>query len=108
LSEDQAKETVKHYKKVLKDSKAKILHEENWGMRKLAYPIQHKSTGFYHLFEMEIDGSAIEKLETTYKRDEKILRFLTTKMDKHAIKFAEKVRAAKGAEKVATEETEKA
>ena len=54
LSVDQVKETVVNFKKFLKDSGAKLMHEEDWGLRKLAYPIQKKSTGFYHLFEHAI------------------------------------------------------
>lgn len=89
LSADQVKETVVNFKKFLKDSGAKLMHEEDWGLRKLAYPIQKKSTGFYHLFEYEVDGEFIAKLELDLKRDEKVMRFLTVSMDKHAIAFAE-------------------
>lgn len=99
LSEDQTKETVAKFKKHLKDTGATIVHEDNWGLRKLAYPIQKKSTGFYHLIEFESDGSNIQGLETAYKRDERILRFLTMKMEKHAVTYAEK-RRSKAAEKV--------
>lgn len=94
LSEDQAKEAVAKFKSVLKDLKAKIVHEENWGLKKLAYPIQKKTTGFYHLFEFEANGESIGKLETEYKRDERILRYLTVKLDKHAIAYNEKKRGA--------------
>lgn len=89
LSVDQVKETVVNFKKFLKDSGAKLLHEEDWGLRKLAYPIQKKSTGFYYLFEYEVEGEAIEKIEISLKRDEKVMRFLTVSLDKHAIAFVE-------------------
>ena len=56
LSDEQTKEVVKKFKGLLKDKGAKITHEENWGMRKLAYPIQKKSTGFYYL--VEFDGTS--------------------------------------------------
>ncbi|MCF8352274.1 MAG: 30S ribosomal protein S6, partial [Bacteroidales bacterium] len=84
LSEEQMKEAVKKYRDYLTDKKAEIVHEENWGMRKLAYPIQKKSTGFYHLFEYRTDGEIIKPMETELKRDERMLRFLTVKLDKHA------------------------
>lgn len=61
-------------------------------MRKLAYPIQKKSTGFYQLIEYKAEGSVIETLETELKRDERIIRFLTVKLDKHAIAYNEKKR----------------
>ncbi len=93
LSEEQAKETVTKVRDFLKEEGAKIVHEENWGLRKLAYPIQKKTTGYYHLFEFEAEGETINKLEVQYKRDERILRFLTMKMDKHAITYSEKKRA---------------
>ena len=92
LSEDQVKETVKTYEKLITDNGGEIVNRENWGMRKLAYPIQKKSTGFYNLFEYRVDGSYIEKLEVLLKRDEKVMRFLTVKLDKHAIAYSEKRR----------------
>src|SRR5438105_2851434 len=92
LSDEQAKEAVSKYKKLLVDLGAKIVHEEDWGLRKLAYPIQKKSTGFYHLFQFAGPGTVITTLETEYKRDERLLRFLTVALDKHAIAYAEKRR----------------
>ena len=92
LSEDQAKETVKKFKDLIKAGSGKVHHEENWGMRKLAYPIQKKSTGFYHLIEFECDPSLILKLETEYRRDERVIRFQTVVMDKHHVAFAERRR----------------
>ncbi|HBH06763.1 MAG TPA: 30S ribosomal protein S6 [Flavobacteriales bacterium] len=95
LSDDQVKEAVKKFEKFLKDNGAKIIHQENWGLRKLAYPIQKKSTGFYHLFEYAAPGELIAKLEIQFKRDERIIRFLSVKMDKHHVAFAEKQRNKK-------------
>lgn len=97
LSEDQAKEAVNKFKDLIKAGDGKIRHEEDWGMRKLAYPIQKKSTGFYHLIEFEADPAFVAKLEIEYRRDEKIIRFLTVVMDKHHISFAEKRRDRKPA-----------
>jgi small subunit ribosomal protein S6 len=93
LSEEQTKETVKKFKKILADGKAKVTHEEVWGLKKLAYPIQKKSTGFYHLLEFEAEGTLINKFETELRRDERVIRFLTVKMDKHHTAFAEKQRS---------------
>jgi len=93
LSEDQMKETVKKYQDFLRQNGAEIVHEEKWGMRKLAYPIQKKSTGFYHLYEYRAEGDSIAKIELALKRDERVMRFLTVKLDKHAIAYNEKKRA---------------
>jgi len=92
LSDEQMKEAVKKYKDHLVGKGAEIILEDNWGMRKLAYPIQKKSTGFYHLMEYKVDPSAIQDFEVIFKRDERILRFLTVKLDKHAIAYNEKKR----------------
>jgi len=93
LSEEQAKETVAKFKDLLKGGGAKIHYEEDWGLRKLAYPIQKKSTGFYHLLEFESEGSVIADMELAFRRDERVIRFLTVRMDKHAIEYAEKRRS---------------
>jgi len=98
LSDDQMKETVEKYRKFLKNKGAKIVFEDNWGLKKLSYPIQKKSTGFYHLIEFRAEHSLIARLETEYRRDERILRFLTMKMEKYAVAYAEKKRARKAAE----------
>jgi small subunit ribosomal protein S6 len=97
LSEDQVKEAVSKFEGFLKTNGATMLHQENWGLRKLAYPIQKKSTGFYHLMEFEAPGDLINKFELEFKRDERVLRFLTVKMEKHHIAFAESRRNKKEA-----------
>ena len=96
LSDEQMKETVQKHKKNLEDAGVKIFHEESWGLRKLAYPIQKKSTGFYYLIEFEPeDPQVIKDMELNFKRDERIIRFLTIRMDKHAVTFNENKRAKK-------------
>jgi small subunit ribosomal protein S6 len=105
LSEDQMKEAVDKFRKYLKSKKAEIIHDDNWGLRKLAYPIQNKSTGFYHLFEYKLEGKELEDFELLYKRDERILRFLTVKLDKHAIAYNEKKRKKAAEEKAVESES---
>jgi len=92
LSDDQIKETVKKFEDILTTEGAKMISKENWGLKKLAYPIQHKKSGFYHLFEYIVVGEAIEKLELQFRRDERIMRYLTVSLDKHAISWAERRR----------------
>ncbi len=92
LSESQMKEAVSKFKKFLTDSGAEIVHSENWGLKKLAYPIQKKTTGFYNLIEFKAEPEFVGKLEIEYRRDERIIRFLTFKMDKYAIEYSEKKR----------------
>lgn len=105
LSEDVAKEAVAKFTKILTDNGAEIIQEDNWGLKKLAYPIQKKTTGYYHLTEFRAPGELINKLEVEYKRDERILRFLTVALDKHAAAYADKKRSgAFNKKKPATEE----
>ena len=92
LSDEQMKETVEKYQKFLKSKDAEIVFEDSWGLKKLAYPILKKSTGFYHLIEFKADPAIIKEWEVTFKRDERILRFLTVALDKYAIAYNEKKR----------------
>ena len=92
LSAEQMKETVDKFKKLLTDNGAEILNEENWGLKKLAYPIEKKTTGFYQLLEFKSEPELMKKLETEYRREERVIRFLTVKLDKYAVQYAEKRR----------------
>lgn len=99
LSDDQMKEAAQKFVKLLKDKGAEVIYENNWGLRKLAYPIQKKTTGFYYLLEFKAEGTVIQDLEIAFKRDERIMRFLTVALDKHASAYTEKRRALKAATK---------
>ena len=92
LSEPQVKEAVTKFKDSIASNGGELIHEEDWGMKKLAYPIQKKSTGFYHLFEFKADPAFITKMETDFRRDERIMRFMTVKLDKYAAAYSEKRR----------------
>jgi small subunit ribosomal protein S6 len=95
LSDAQMKEAVEKIKDVLKSQKAEIVNEENWGLRKLAYPINKKSTGFYQLIEFKANPSIVDVLETQFRRDERVIRFLTFRQDKFAAEYAAKRRNLK-------------
>ena len=93
LSEIQIKEAVEKFKNAITENGGSIEHEEAWGLRKLAYPIQKKTTGFYHLLQFEAEGSLVDKLETAYRRDDRVIRFLTFRLDKYAYEYALKRRS---------------
>jgi len=95
LSEAQMKEAVEKIKNVLISKNAEIINEENWGLRKLAYPINKKSTGFYQLIEFKANPSIVDVLETQFRRDERVIRFLTFRQDKFAAEYAAKRRSLK-------------
>ena len=107
LSDVQMKEAVEKFAKVVTDNGGKIVNEECWGLRKLAYPIQKKSTGFYALVEFEAEASVVKTLETAYRRDERVIRFLTFRLDNYAAEYAEKRRSLKSAAQPVVEQETK-
>jgi len=95
LSDIQMKETVEKFKALILEDGGEMVNEENWGMKKMAYPIQKKTTGFYQLFEFKADPTFVKKLDVNFRRDERVLRFLIFKLDKYAIQYSEKRRSIK-------------
>lgn len=93
LSEAQMKDAAEKFKKVLIDHGAEIVSNEHWGLKKLAYPIEQKSTGYFNLIEFRSEPGVVESLELEYRRDEKVMRFLTTVLDKHAMEYSVKRRS---------------
>jgi len=93
LSEEAVKEVLAKFSKLLTDNGAEIVQEDNWGLRKLAYPIEKKTTGFYHLTEYRAPGEFINKYEIELRRDERVMRFLTISLEKHALAYNEKKRS---------------
>ena len=81
LSEAQVQEVADKFQGVITENGGQLVNVEKWGLKKLAYPIQ---TG---------EGSLINTLETQYRRDERVIRFLTFKQDKYAVEYSEKRRA---------------
>ena len=90
LSETQIEEAVQKYIDLIKSQKGSISNQENWGLKKLAYPIENKKSGFYHLFEFVASSDAVPALEVEFRRDERVMRYLTVKLDKHGQAWAEK------------------
>lgn len=99
LSDAQMKEAVEKFKSILTDDGAEIVNEESWGLRKLAYPIDKKTTGFYIFLEFKANPAIIERLEVNFRRDERVIRFLTIKQDKFSLEYAEKRRRNRGGAK---------
>ena len=92
LSEEQVQMSVDKYEKYLKSNGAKIISKEIWGLKKLAYTIQNKNSGFYNLIEYTAPADVVSSLEVEFSRDETIMRYLTVTLDKDALAWAEKRR----------------
>ena len=90
LSEDQVKETVKKFVDQIKANKGKITNEESWGLKKLKYTIQKKKTGFYYLIEFQADGQMINNFEVEFKREDRVIRWQTVKLEKFALAYADR------------------
>ena len=92
LSEDQVKEAVQKYADIITSNSGEIVDKEDWGLKKFAYTIQNKKSGFYHLFDFIAAPKVVHALELEFRRDERVMRYLTVKLDKHAEAWAEKRR----------------
>ncbi len=94
LSEDEQKNAVNGYVKWLKKHKAELVHQDNWGLRQLAYAIDNKHSAFYSVLEYKAEHDVVAKLEVEFVRDnDRVLRFMTVLLDKYAIKYNEDKRA---------------
>lgn len=108
LSQEQQQEAIDKFRSYLQEKKAEIIHEEKIGLKKLAYPIQRKTTGVYQLFEFKATPDLISALETEYRRDEKVIRFSTVALDKHAIEYNTRKRSEAGTKKTEPKKEEAA
>ena len=103
LSDEEFKASLKKYASFIKESGSKVVAENAWGLKSLAYPIQKKTTGLYWIMEYIAPADFNEKLKIQLLRDESVLRHLVTKLDKYAVEYNEKKRSGvlTGTEKVA-------
>ena len=92
LSDVQMKEAAEKFKNLLVEAGAEIINEESWGLKKLAYAIEKKTSGFYQMIEFKAEPTVIAKFELQMRRDERVLRYLTVKNEKYAAAYAEKRR----------------
>ena len=81
MEEKQIKETAESMKKILVDNKAKVLEEKEMGQRELAYEINKMKTGYYFLYVVEADSTAVNEFERVSRINESILRNLTIKVE---------------------------
>jgi len=92
LNDEEVKKQIKKYVDMIKDAGGSIVHEDHWGLKQMAYPIQKKTTGIYHIVEYDAPGDFIDNFELQFRRDENVIRFLTTALDKYALDYNERKR----------------
>jgi len=93
LSEEDYKLAQKKFTAFIKDNGGQVVHENPWGLKSLAYPIQKKTTGLYWVLEYSAPSDFNEKLKVQILRDETVLRFMATKLDKYAVEYNAKKRS---------------
>ena len=93
LSEEDFKAAQKKYAALVKDNGGEVVHENAWGLKSLAYPIQKKTTGLYVVLEYKAPSDFNEKLKIQLLRDENVLRHMFTALDKYAVEYNERKRS---------------
>lgn len=96
-------------KKIITDNSGKIAKTDNWGRRKLAYPVRKQEFAVYVFYTVEMPTENVKKVEQTFNITDEIIRFLITKPDLKAMAKAEALRAEKvkkAAERGETEDSE--
>ncbi len=104
LSEEEYKSTQKKYTSLVTESGGEVLHENPWGLKSLAYPIQKRTTGLYWVMEYKAPSTFNEKLKVQLLRDESVIRHMFTALDKYAVEYNTKKRS--GVSSTATEKAE--
>ena len=93
LSEEEYKTAQKKYSSYVTDNGGEVVHENPWGLKSLAYPIQKKTTGLYWVMEYKALSTFNEKLKIQLLRDESVLRHMFTALDKYAVEYNDKKRS---------------
>ena len=105
LSGDEIKATAEVYKSLLKDGGNTIVHIDEMGLKQLRYPINKRSSGIYYCIEFSCEnGAIIPDMELAFRRDERVMRFLTVRLDKYGVKFNEDKRKGLIGKKTAKKE----
>jgi small subunit ribosomal protein S6 len=93
LDDAEYKDIIAKFTKFIIDNGGEVINQEIWGMRKLAYEIQRHSSAYYVFTEFRSNVDVNPVLEREYSFDERIIRYLTVKLDKDAAAWNERRRA---------------
>ncbi len=95
-------------KKIIADNKGKMVSSDNWGKRKLAYPIKKHDHGVYVFYTVELEPTSLSKIEGTLNITNEVIRYLIVRQDEKTLARAEAARAAKAEREALREETDEA
>jgi small subunit ribosomal protein S6 len=90
LDDQQIESIITRVKDLVTNNGGEIREIENWGRKRLAYPVAKSKIGYYAIFRFDAPGDIVAKLERFYTLDEQILRFVTLKLSKDALEQIEK------------------
>ncbi len=103
ISDEQVKNLVSRVTKYISETGAEIIEVDEWGARRLSYPIQKKRNGYYVNMYFHASGTIITRLERALEIDDNILRYMTLRMDAKMIRHYEESRARRVEEAAAAE-----
>ncbi len=92
MTDEEVKTAIGKYRESLESLGGQVVHEDVWGLKQLAYPIKKLTTGHYIVTEYKAPSTVVARMEILYKRDERILRFLTVSLDKFAVDYNDRKR----------------
>jgi len=81
--------------KIFTDNGGKIVNQDNWGKRKLAYPIKKVEHAVYVFYTLELPAESVKKIEGILNITDEVIRFLITRPDLKAIAKADAAKAEK-------------
>jgi len=92
LSTEEYKAATKNLKKFISDNEGEVVGEDAWGLRSFAYPISKKTTGLYFVMEFKAAANLNAKFQIAMNRDESVMRYMITALDKHAVAYNDRKR----------------
>ncbi len=83
ISNAQAESLIEHFGAVLADNGGKVVDQEYWGLKTMAYKINKNRKGHYAFLKSDADAPAVQEMERLMRLNEDVMRILTIKVDAH-------------------------
>ena len=90
LDDQQIELILSRIKDFITNNGGQIRDIENWGRKRLAYPVAKNKIGYYVIYRFDAPGDIVAKLERTYSLDEQILRYITLSLNNDALEQLDK------------------
>ena len=82
-SNNSLEKIIKSFQDIISNNSGTIINTEDWGLRDLSYDINKFKKAFYRYFQIEINGSNIQKIAKLINQNDNILRHLFIKVNQH-------------------------